>query len=104
MAMRPLSARYDVELLDILAERAQQYRPPIPRAWLMNHLLWQGVDPRLDWGRAIHDVASGKASPLEVLRRAADALSRVGGSGSELMFGELKQRLDEYAEGGDEHG
>lgn len=84
MTTRPLSTRYDVELLDRLTERAQRYRPPIPRTWLMNNLLWQGVDPRLDWNEAVRDVASGSATPLQVLVRAAEALSDIDGGATNI--------------------
>lgn len=79
MATRPLSLRYDVELLDRLTERAKRTKPHMSRTWLMNNLLWQGVDPRLDWNEAIREVADGSMTPLQVLIRAARALSKIDG-------------------------
>lgn len=84
MATRPLSIRYDIELLDRLTERAQRYRPPMSRTWLMNNLLWQGVDPRLDWNVAVREVANGSATPLQVLLSAAEALSEIDGGATNI--------------------
>lgn len=84
MATRPLSLRYDVELLDRLTERAKRTKPHMSRTWLMNNLLWQGVDPRLDWNEAVRDVANGSATPLQVLVRAAEALSEINGGATNL--------------------
>lgn len=101
MATRPLSLRYDEELLDRLTERAKRTKPHMSRTWLMNNLLWQGVDPRLDWNEAIREVANGSMTPLQVLIRAAEALSEIDG-GIMNLTGRLAA-LEHMGSGGGEH-
>lgn len=101
MATRPLSLRYDEELLDRLTERARRTKPHMSRTWLMNNLLWQGVDPRLDWNEAIREVANGSMTPLQVLIRAAEALSEIDGGIMNLT--DRLVALKHMGSGGGEH-